>query len=101
MLHGSGHQLRNILLTRNIPDIKVVTHQLGHPLLFITVQLQLCQNVSQRILVHPNCEFVAFKPVTELVADWPLAGKSNGSGSCFTNLNLRQNSTYAIQGCIS
>ncbi|CAL8281813.1 unnamed protein product [Merluccius merluccius] len=36
----------NVLPTRNIFDIKIVTRQLGHPALLKTVQLRLCQDHS-------------------------------------------------------
>ena len=48
-----------VLVAQDILNIEVIACQVSHPPLLTTVQFQLCQDVSQIVIVCPDCELMA------------------------------------------
>lgn len=99
-----------VLWARDILYVELIGGKLRHPLLLLTcIQLWLCQNVSQWIVVYPGSETVPFQPMADLITDGPfkshklqamdkvsvlravplLASESNWTGSLHTWSHLR------------
>lgn len=65
----------DILAAWDILDIKVVWRQLRHPPLLTSVQLGLCEDIRERVIICPDSKRMPLQPVAELVAKGPFEGE--------------------------